>query len=605
MVTTLYEWMHWLFSNLCFPWYKWWPEPIGLIPLLIHRGLLQKKNLHPAPLPTPPKEPLEPLLSGRPATGFGTDVNNPHAAAEGSPFGRNCATVPLDERHAKGDPSPQEISQRLLGRTNMKTAFPQFNIIAAVWIQAMVHDWIGHYDDERDPQGRESLERGAEFGCPLQKFKFRKTLERPDDDAYDSFRTMWWDASFVYGDEETENTARTFVGGKLKVDEKNHPNTLHQEPDGSISTGDNKNSWVGVELLQELFLKEHNAVAEEIAKQHPEIAHDDQQLFDKARLVVAALVAKIHTVDWTVELLKTSTLRIGMNANWYGLPRAIGVPKWVPIPPLFQLVGQRQANNRGVPFCLTEEFAAVYRLHPMLPDGLYIDSATKFIELNDLVGEKGQKTLRSDPDLPMKFWDSVLRYPCGALVLQNYPKALRDLAPTDDDGRPLDERIDLAALDIFRDRERGIPRFNTFRKDIGMKPFTNWEELTGGDAEMANLLASVYGEDNIDDCDLLIGNLAEKKIPGFAISETSFVIFLLMASRRLEADPFLNEYFNEETYSSAGLEWIESTNNLRDVLSRHYPDLVKEIGQNQSAFTPRTPWPIGGEVATETTPLLA
>jgi hypothetical protein len=33
---------------------------------------------------------------------------------------------------------------------------------------------------------------------------------------------------------------------------------------------------------------------------------------------------------------------------------------------------------------------------------------------------------------------------------------------TDDDGTPLDERIDVAALDIFRDRERGVPGFHIY-----------------------------------------------------------------------------------------------------------------------------------------------
>ena len=45
----------------------------------------------------------------------------------------------------------------------------------------------------------------------------------------------------------------------------------------------------------------------------------DEEIFRKARLAVCAIVAKIHTIDWTVELLKTSTLRIGMRANWYGI----------------------------------------------------------------------------------------------------------------------------------------------------------------------------------------------------------------------------------------------------------------------------------------------
>ena len=44
--------------------------------------------------------------------------------------------------------------------------------------------------------------------------------------------------------------------------------------------------------------------------------------------------------------------------------------------------------------------------------------------------------------------------------------------------------------------------------------------------EMMAALEEVYGDD-IEACDLLVGNLAEKKIPGFAISETSFFIFIV------------------------------------------------------------------------------
>jgi Animal haem peroxidase len=63
--------------------------------------------------------------------------------------------------------------------------------------------------------------------------------------------------------------------------------------------------------------------------------------------------------------------------------------------------------------------------------------------------------------------------------------------------------------------------------------------------EACAALREVYGDD-VEACDLLIGNLAEKKIPGFAISETSFHIFILMASRRLEADRFLTEHYTKE-----------------------------------------------------------
>ena len=35
-------------------------------------------------------------------------------------------------------------------------------------------------------------------------------------------------------------------------------------------------------------------------------------------LVVSALIAKIHTVEWTTCVLRHPALQIGMNANWYG-----------------------------------------------------------------------------------------------------------------------------------------------------------------------------------------------------------------------------------------------------------------------------------------------
>ncbi|MFS8011250.1 putative hem peroxidase superfamily, hem peroxidase, animal-type [Helianthus anomalus] len=53
--------------------------------------------------------------------------------------------------------------------------------------------------------------------------------------------------------------------------------------------------------------------------------------------------------------------------------------------------------------------------------------------------------------------------------------------------------------------------------------------------------------------------MAEKKINGFAISETSFIIFLAMASRRLQADRFFTSDFNEDVYTKKGFEWVNTT----------------------------------------------
>jgi len=371
-----------------------------------------------------------------------------------------------------------------------------------------------------------------------------------------------------------------------------HPNTIASREDGTYEVGDNKNSWVGIELLKELFLKEHNYICDQLAQRYPHLT--DDELFGYGRNIISAVNAKIHTIDWTAELLKTNQLDVGMKVNWYGAPVAIfgkGTPTTI-----FGKVNKGKANNKGVPFCLTEEFAAVYRLHPLCPPGVILESDdnesfedSSFVPFAELLGTKGRDIMRRSSDMPVALMKSMYNYPCGALVGSNYPDAFRTVSPTDNFGKELDMRIDLAAMDLYRDRERGIPTFNDFRRNLHLKPYKTWDDLTGGDLKAARKLQLIYGEApaGIEKCDLLVGDLYEKKLKGFAISETSFIVFVLMATRRLEADPFLHELYDEEHYTEFGLEYIEETEGLIDILQRHYPEVAAPfVERKQSAFKP-------------------
>lgn len=296
----------------------------------------------------------------------------------------------------------------------------------------------------------------------------------------------------------------------------------------------------------------------------------------------------------TVELLKTKTLFVGMNTNWYGITRALGLSKNDP-PALLGLVGNKTLDH-GVPYCLTEEFVAVYRLHPMLPDGLQMPRAGPFVPLESIVGPSGENFLRSSSTTPADAWDSIVRYPCGNLSLFNYPRAMRDVKATDSRGRidqPTTSTGDLAALDLYRDRERGILRHNAFRRALHLPAFKSYEELSGlpSNSDEVRTLKEVYGKDAIENVDLLVGNLAEKKIPGFAISETSFLIFIVMASRRLEADRFFTTDFNEKTYTRAGFAMVKSVTGVKDLLARHLPSLASEVPDKESGFKPIDKWP--------------
>jgi hypothetical protein len=67
------------------------------------------------------------------------------------------------------------------------------------------------------------------------------------------------------------------------------------------------------------------------------------------------------------------------------------------------------------------------------------------------------------------------------------------------------------------------------------------------------------------------------------------MIFLLMASRRLDADPYLNEYFDAAHYTPFGMDHMEEVSSLKDILKRHYPDIADAFPEGYSAFKPIYP----------------
>jgi hypothetical protein len=145
------------------------------------------------------------------------------------------------------------------------------------------------------------------------------------------------------------------------------------------------------------------------------------------------------------------------------------------------------------------------------------------------------------------------------------------------------EIVDLGAIDILRDRERGVPRYNEFRRLLRLKPCNSFEEMTD-DPECARELREVYKGD-VELVDLLVGTLAETPPKGFGISETSFRIFLLMAPRRLKSDRFFTDDYSPRVYSQIGINWI-SNNDMTSVLLRHYPELKPALWRTQNPFKP-------------------
>ena len=268
------------------------------------------------------------------------------------------------------------------------------------------------------------------------------------------------------------------------------------------------NFWVGLALLHSLFMREHNAICDHLHAAHPDL--EDDELFDKARLVVAALMAKIHTVDWTPAIIAHPTTVRGMRANWWGLEgekldRRFGrltsneVIRGIPGSP---------TNHHGVPYALTEEFVAVYRMHPLIPDDFSFRSLEgdavlqeRTLEELGVLHVRERLTEMSMGDVLYSFGTS---HP-GAITLHNFPRFLQDFHRADG------THIDLASIDVLRVRERGVPRYNEFRRLLHLKPFDTFEEMADT-PEHAEDLRRVYGD--VERVDTMIGMYAERKPQG-------------------------------------------------------------------------------------------
>lgn len=517
----------------------------------------------------------------RTADGSWNNLDNPKEGAAGVRFPRNMPRSATWPRADLLTPNPAEISQVLMARGEEMLKVPFLNLLAGAWIQFMVHDWVSHRMSPifgvheiplpEDHPARKRYHQTKMFVGRTAPDPTRASSEASSPPTYINEVTAWWDGSQIYGsDQKTAERLRTLRDGKLRLDGRG---LLPVGRNGLEETGYNRNWWLGLGMLHTLFTREHNAICDMLKERYPE--WDDNRLYNVARLINAAVMAKIHTVEWTPAILPNAVLYDAMNANWYGLAETFRKPRkdrrtLTPVKITSSEVGGIVGNATekfGAPYGLSEEFTEVYRLHELLPDMLEIRriASPGPVECVPLAKVRQAGVHRLTARVPMAdlFYSFGNMHP-GQLVLNNYPKTLRELSIP---GNPM---YDLAAVDILRARERGVPPYNEFRRQLGLKPIRTFEDLTSDPAVLA-ALKRIY--QSVEDVDLLVGNRAEASRPDhFGFGETLFHVFILNASRRLQADRFFTESYNAETYTAEGLRWIDASD-MKAVLLRHFPEL--------------------------------
>ncbi|QLY24721.1 peroxidase family protein [Bdellovibrio sp. KM01] len=632
------------------PWTTWSEknEISGLLVLKKVRDSLLAGNLHDPHVGYFGYAPIDCSKTNtnfRSADGSCTDLKDGHIGAAGVAFGRNVSPdfIDKDAPNKIMVPNPALVSKEFFTRDEFKPV-PFLNMIAGVWIQFMNHDWLTHGPNKVENPYRVKGPDGVEH--IVDRTKDNSSTHAQYKDGFDKVSandvSHWWDASQIYGsNKEDQLKLRTGYFGKMKTETVNgrellpRDNSLNpannRQNNGYEATGFRDNWWVGLSMLHTLFVKEHNAIANRLMAKH--VTYDaktkmytwkngsdvrqmnqqqmDEQVFQTARLINSAVLAKIHTVEWTPAILPNPVLRRAMYSNWYGLANPETWSRVVKLIPgmnkadIFKGVKESyvvggivggKANNYGVPFSITEEFTSVYRLHSLLPENLEFRTLAqpKKVEAVPFPNTRNHNSygIMASHDLKDLYYSFGVQHP-GQLVLNNFPKFMQELEI------PGHQKMDLALVDVMRDRERGVPRYNQFRRGIGLKPIKKYTDFfPAGKPLDARQLAirdkfySVYGRDangndNVELIDLLVGTCAEEVRPAqFGFGETMFQIFILMASRRLMADRFFTDDYNAAHYTTTGMEWIDDEGTLAKVIGRHMPELKGKMKGLTSAFEP-------------------
>src|SRR5947209_6956358 len=547
------ELVGWIFGYRAKIWTNWYGRPLALqVLILAHmRERLNAKNLKstypPRTLvgfqPTGQEPPLA-VSYFRTADGSWNNLADPKEGAARTRFLRNVelSAIPLQTEPQLLAPNPREVSRRLLtrpsdanGQPKMKEV-PFLNLLAASWIQFMTHDWINHGETLFDDVIKVPLEQGdparrryAQTEMVIGRTQPDPTRNgHPEPAAVTSINevTHWWDGSQIYGsDQATQDRLRSRVLGTLRL---NDNSTLPEDGDGTRveDAGFRRNWWVGLSMLHTLFVREHNAVCDMLHEAYPEC--DDDQLFNVARLINAAVMAKIHSIEWTPAILPNRALDTGLNVNWYGL-LTFRLRKGKARKTLSQ-VTMRNAELGGIVgnpinkhdsvFGLSEEFVEVYRLHSLLPETLHLRRRGRqgITEVPfPATRHRGSTRITQRYAMSDLFYSFGNQHP-GALVLNNFPRFMQELSIP---GNPF---FDMGTVDIVRARERGVLRYNEFRRQLGLNPIQSFADLTD-DPKVRKELESLYGggREGVENVDLLIGTLAEEQRPtNFGFGETLF-----------------------------------------------------------------------------------
>lgn len=358
----------------------------------------------------------------------------------------------------------------------------------------------------------------------------------------------------IYGtNEERTATLRSFQEGRLKsqiLHDEEYPVNLFEEtasglrikPEferlytpanfdrvfGNASDNHKKNAFaVGIEhgnstmgntLLNILFLREHNHIAGLLHKQYPD--WDDERLFQTARNINIVLLLNIVISDYIVHIAPVDF-------------------------PLRAVPGKAEKEHWYRTNWIAVEFALLYRWHSFIPKTVTFAGDTRESSAlrhnNVWVQEIGISDLCRQASCQK----------AGYLTVGNTPDFL----------------LEIEKLSLHMARTCQLQSFNNYRQHYGLKKITSFDQLTAN-KDLAQKLKLLYN--NVDEVEWLVGLFAEDYGTTSMMGELMVTMVANDAFTQALTNPLLSaNIYNEDTFSPLGMEIINNTKGLADIIVRN------------------------------------
>jgi peroxidase len=358
------------------------------------------------------------------------------------------------------------------------------------------------------------------------------------------------DASVIYGTDAFRLAwMRTYQNGKMKTSFDNllpyntvtgkigaviDPNAPPMDlsggfPEKYFVSGDIRaNEQPTLTVLHTLFLREHNRICDEILQVNPILT--DEQIFQKARKILGALLQAVTYEEFLPSIGVMLSFYEGYDAT---------------IDPGIMNIFSGAAFRFG-------HSAVTGNLVRYDEDELFsfgsVDIRMAFTNPTFLEDQGGiDPFLRGLAAQQHQFIDNKIT------------SGLRNFLF----GNPGSGGMDLAALNIERGREKGLPHFNLLRQNFGLPPVNNFSAITS-DLLLQQQLQQLYG--TVDSIDAWVGLLAEEHALNSVLG--TCIVEIMKHQFEVLRDGDRLYYENDSTFSDTEIAVIKATR-LADIIRRN------------------------------------